>query len=84
MRASTLLRGALLAWTVAAAGCFSPSYTEGGLRCGPAGECPTGYACHDDHCYKGAPPPDMAGDTTTRPICVIGSNAYGDACRFGP
>jgi hypothetical protein len=41
------------------AGCFSPSYTNGGFLCGA---CPDGYHCAlDKTCWKNGEDPDLAG-----------------------
>jgi hypothetical protein len=43
----------LLFNTVAAAGCFSPHYDDGGLQCSVVGQrCPSGYSCVGNHCYR--------------------------------
>jgi hypothetical protein len=44
------------------AGCFSPSYSSGGLVCGEGTQpCPEGYHCAADHrCWKDGEDPDLA------------------------
>ena len=90
MRMRIILLLALAAIATGASGCFSPNYTDRSLQCSPAGDCPRGYMCVDGRCYSGTPPapdmsegPDMAPNFSL-PICKLGSNNYGDACRFGP
>jgi hypothetical protein len=50
------MRGWLM---VLLAGCYSPSYTNGGFLCG---KCPEGYHCAiDGTCWKNGEAPDLAG-----------------------
>jgi hypothetical protein len=54
---------------VCAAGCFKPSYSNGGLRC-EDGKCPRGYHCAaNDTCWKNGSDPqiDLAGPTDLSP-----------------
>jgi len=80
--------------------CYQPSYTNGGLQCGPAGDCPRGFTCVQNRCYREGEGLDLSSVVSsdmsvsdlsvgpdmmsTLPICVFGTNKYGDACRFGP
>jgi hypothetical protein len=43
-----LSRAPVAALALVAAGCFSPTYPDGVLRCGPMGECPPGQGCDSD------------------------------------
>jgi hypothetical protein len=47
-----------------AAGCYSPSYGDGDLACGPGGACPNGTSCVDGTCRLHAPD---AGDPDPDP-----------------
>jgi hypothetical protein len=47
--------------TLISAGCFSPSYNNGGLSCAPAGRCPSGFHCAgDNRCYRNGFDPDLS------------------------
>jgi hypothetical protein len=91
-RVSWIVLVALAAIAAGTSGCFQPKYTDGSLQCSAAGECPKGLSCFDGRCYHGNPAGDLGGGgggdgpdmTSTLPVCVFGTNAYGDACRFGP
>jgi hypothetical protein len=39
---------------LSAAACYNPQIQDGGLKCGPASECPSGYTCStvDSRCHK--------------------------------
>ncbi len=45
---------------LALAGCFSPDYQSGHLQCTTAGECPPGFHCAAQHCYRDGEEPDLA------------------------
>lgn len=42
------------------AGCFSPTPTSGLLLCSTEGECPPGFRCIDDRCWKSGTGPDLS------------------------
>jgi len=55
------MRMAVLA-TVLFVGCFDPSYDDGRVRCAhPNLQCPDGYHCIADHCFRNDETPDLAG-----------------------
>src|SRR5207244_3959300 len=45
---------------VALAGCFSPTPPSGKLLCSASGECPSGYHCVNDRCWKNGEGPEMS------------------------
>jgi hypothetical protein len=58
------LKRALLCALVAGAGCWSPSYVNGGTRCDTtAPHCPSGFACVDvlGTCWRDGELPDLGG-----------------------
>lgn len=52
---------AALGGAVLAACSFPADYSGTRYRCGPAGECPGGFACNDGYCEKSDPPADGGG-----------------------
>lgn len=64
--------GARLALALLLAACFSPVESDGVVRCGADGACPSGYVCHEDQlCWLGdeEDPPDAAPPL---PACANG------------
>jgi hypothetical protein len=51
---------------LAAAGCFAPEYSSGGLLCDTnGGHCPSGYHCASDRtCWRDGSDPDLAEGLT--------------------
>jgi hypothetical protein len=74
-----MVRVALVMALASIAGCFSPKYTSGNLRCGPEGQCPPGFECIDSRCYRPGEGPgtsdgglhDLAGADLTSPDLLI-------------
>jgi hypothetical protein len=76
-----LTRAALLA--LVAAACFDPVELDGKLRCDDRGECPPGFACAGDLCWRpGGGPPDAAPEDAGPPDAALPacSNGIDDDC----
>jgi hypothetical protein len=51
-----------------AAGCFSPTFTDGSLQCTADRQCPPGYHCADNNtCWSGNKNPDMSAPDQSVP-----------------
>jgi hypothetical protein len=66
------MRRLSLFFALAVAGCFSPKYGNGHLKCAPSQSCPDGYHCAaDDTCWKNGSDPEIdmgpAGDDLAPP-----------------
>jgi hypothetical protein len=69
------MKASLLLLAVLAGGCFKPEIGSGHLRCGTAGQCPPGFHCADDRCWRDGDGPDLgevdqAPDLTLPPAIV--------------
>jgi hypothetical protein len=79
------VRAPLIAVALAASACFAPDIPNGTVPCGPAGECPSDFACTGGVCVKGGvvPTPD-APLTPTPDAPLIVDAQTGDAGDNGP
>jgi hypothetical protein len=41
-------------------GCFAPDFQSGHLECGGSGDCPPGFHCAVNRCYRDGEEPDMS------------------------
>jgi hypothetical protein len=79
-------------------GCFSPKYESGKTACSPAGQCPSGYQCLNDLCFKEGespdlgvegdvdmkmPPPDLYS-TDLAGVCVYDRDNFDTGCVYAP
>jgi hypothetical protein len=85
---------------LACAGCFSPTYSDGGLQCAPNGSCPRGFLCADNHCYLAGHAPDLStsvassdmgavdmsigADLIGAVFCSFDTNTFDSTCVFAP
>ena len=58
---------------VGLAGCFSPSFEDGKLQCGPAAQCPPGLSCVEGLCRTGG----AAGDAGTQHAVTVNTTGPG-------
>jgi uncharacterized repeat protein (TIGR02543 family) len=52
-----IIRFGFLVIVAATGSCFSPSFQDGKIECGPGGSCPPGLQCFDNVCHASAPGP---------------------------
>ena len=80
MRAWAVLFGA----APALAGCFAPDYQSGHLQCTAAGECPPGFHCAADHCYRDGEEPDLAAPSDLGDVDLASADLSSNADLIFP